>query len=219
MRYFYCLLSSRSSKIWFCTCGMTNRRKKEVFPTRKNCLFFLTGLKMVVGVGFCKIKVDSNFLLVLKIKCTKFHQDRSKTVDLHTKYTNKQTFSFIYVYRFRSTSRDILERMKLGCLPRARVRNPSGHSNEPSFLEISQEIVHFRWERGRHSHLRPVRLVEWPGPDSLPADLHEFSRGLHQRQLQQPGSPGGRRCRLVTSPVVIVEYRTRSINKGKQWSL
>jgi hypothetical protein len=54
---------------------------------------------MVVGVGFCKIKVDSNFLLVLKIKCTKFHQDRSKTVDLHTKYTNKQTFSFIYLYR------------------------------------------------------------------------------------------------------------------------
>jgi hypothetical protein len=54
---------------------------------------------MVVGVGFCKIKVDSNFLLVLKIKCTKFHQDRSKTVDLHTKYTNKQTFSFIYIYR------------------------------------------------------------------------------------------------------------------------
>jgi hypothetical protein len=53
---------------------------------------------MAVGVGFCKIKVDSNFLLVLKIKCTKFHQDRSKTVDLHTKYTNKQTFSFI-LYR------------------------------------------------------------------------------------------------------------------------
>jgi hypothetical protein len=56
-----------------------------------------TGLKMVVGVGFCKIKVDSNFLLVLKIKCTKFHQDRSKSVDLHKKYTNKQTFSFIYI--------------------------------------------------------------------------------------------------------------------------
>jgi hypothetical protein len=72
------------------------------FPTRKKlflCLFFLTGLKMVVGVGFCKIKVDSNFLLVLKIKCTKLHQDRSKSVDLHTKYTNKQTFSFIYIYR------------------------------------------------------------------------------------------------------------------------
>jgi hypothetical protein len=51
---------------------------------------------MVVRVGFCKIKVYSNFLLVLKIRCTKFHQDRSKTVDLHTKYTNKQTFSFIY---------------------------------------------------------------------------------------------------------------------------
>jgi hypothetical protein len=45
---------------------------------------------MVVGVSFCKIKVDSDFLLVLKIKGTKFHQDRSKTVDLHTKYT-KQT--------------------------------------------------------------------------------------------------------------------------------
>jgi hypothetical protein len=58
---------------------------------------FLTGLKMVVGVGFCKIKVDSNFFLVLRIKCTKFHQDRSKTVDLYTKYTNKQTFSFIYI--------------------------------------------------------------------------------------------------------------------------
>jgi hypothetical protein len=71
--------------------------KVRVFPIRKNCLFFLTGLKMVVGVGFCKIKVDSNLLLVLKIKCTKFHQDQSKTVDLHTKYTNKQTFSFIYI--------------------------------------------------------------------------------------------------------------------------
>jgi hypothetical protein len=57
---------------------------------------------MVVGVGFCKIKVDSNFLLVLKIKCTKFHQDRSKTVDLHTKYTNKQTVSFIYIDFFHS---------------------------------------------------------------------------------------------------------------------
>jgi hypothetical protein len=53
---------------------------------------------MVVGVGFCKIKVDSNFILVLKIKCTKFHQDRSKTVDLHKKYTNKQTLS-LYIYR------------------------------------------------------------------------------------------------------------------------
>jgi hypothetical protein len=52
---------------------------------------------MVVGVGFCKIKVESNFLLALKIKCTQFHQDRSKTEDLHTKYTNKQTFSFIYI--------------------------------------------------------------------------------------------------------------------------
>jgi hypothetical protein len=51
---------------------------------------------MVVGVGFCKIKVDCNFLLVLKIKCTKFHQDRSKTVDLHTKYTNKHSFLYIY---------------------------------------------------------------------------------------------------------------------------
>jgi hypothetical protein len=39
------------------------RAKVRVFPTRKNCLFFLTGLKMVVGVGFCKIKVDSDFLL------------------------------------------------------------------------------------------------------------------------------------------------------------
>jgi beta-galactosidase beta subunit len=47
---------------------------------------------MVVGVGFCKIKVDNNFLLVLKIKCTKFHQDRSKTVDLHTKFTDIQFY-------------------------------------------------------------------------------------------------------------------------------
>jgi hypothetical protein len=50
---------------------------------------------VVVGVGVCKIKVDSNFSPVFKVKCTKFHQDRSKTVDLHTKQTNKQTFSFI----------------------------------------------------------------------------------------------------------------------------
>jgi hypothetical protein len=51
---------------------------------------------VVVGVGFCKIKVDSNSLLVLKIKCTKFHQDRSKTVDLHIKYTNRHSV-FIYI--------------------------------------------------------------------------------------------------------------------------
>jgi hypothetical protein len=50
---------------------------------------------MVVGVGFCKIKVDSNFLLVLNIKCTKFHQDRSKTVDLHTKYINRHSVLYI----------------------------------------------------------------------------------------------------------------------------
>jgi hypothetical protein len=53
---------------------------------------------MVVGVGFCTIKVDSNFLLVLKIKCTKFHQDRSKTVDLHTKYTNRHSVLYIHIY-------------------------------------------------------------------------------------------------------------------------
>jgi hypothetical protein len=64
----------------------------RVFPTRKNCLFFLTGLKMVVGVGFCKIKVDSNLLLVLKIKCTKFHQDQSRFA--------YKIYNFIYVYRF-----------------------------------------------------------------------------------------------------------------------
>jgi hypothetical protein len=52
---------------------------------------------MVVGVGFCKIKVDSNCLLVLKIKCTKFHQDRSKTVDLHTKYTNRHSVLYMYI--------------------------------------------------------------------------------------------------------------------------
>jgi hypothetical protein len=46
---------------------------------------------MVIGVGFCKIKVDSNFLIVLKIKCRKFHQDRSKTVDFNTKYTNRHS--------------------------------------------------------------------------------------------------------------------------------
>jgi hypothetical protein len=52
---------------------------------------------MVVGVGFCKIKVDSNFLLVLKIKCTKFYQDRSKTVDLHKKYTNRHSVLYTYI--------------------------------------------------------------------------------------------------------------------------
>jgi hypothetical protein len=69
----------------------------RVFPTRKNYLFFLTGLKVVVGVGFCKVGVDSNFLLVLKIRCAGFHQDRSETVDLHAGCANKQTFSFIYI--------------------------------------------------------------------------------------------------------------------------
>jgi hypothetical protein len=54
---------------------------------------------MVVGVGSCKIKVDSNFILVLKIKCTKFHQDRSKTVDLHTKYANRHSVLYIYSER------------------------------------------------------------------------------------------------------------------------
>jgi hypothetical protein len=63
---------------------------------------------MVVGVGFCKIKVDSNFLLVLKIKCTKFHQDRSKSVDLHRKYTNKQTFSFIYYLSWKMQHPEIV---------------------------------------------------------------------------------------------------------------
>jgi hypothetical protein len=53
---------------------------------------------MVVGVGFCKIKVDNNFLLVLKIKCTKFHQDRSKTVDLHTKFTNRHSVLYTYLH-------------------------------------------------------------------------------------------------------------------------
>jgi hypothetical protein len=53
---------------------------------------------MVVGVGFCKIKVDSKFLLVLNIKCTKFHQDRTKTVDLHTKYTNRYSVLYIQMY-------------------------------------------------------------------------------------------------------------------------
>jgi hypothetical protein len=52
---------------------------------------------MVVGVGFCKIKVGSNFRLVLKIKCTKFHQDLSKTVDLHTKYTNRHSVLYMYI--------------------------------------------------------------------------------------------------------------------------
>jgi hypothetical protein len=52
---------------------------------------------MVVGVGFCKIKVDSYFLLVLKIKCTKFHQDRSRTVDLHPKYTNRHSVLYNYI--------------------------------------------------------------------------------------------------------------------------
>jgi hypothetical protein len=52
---------------------------------------------MLVGVGFCKIKVESNFLLALKIKCTKFHQDRSKTEDLHTKYTNSVIYRKILI--------------------------------------------------------------------------------------------------------------------------
>jgi hypothetical protein len=51
---------------------------------------------MVVGVGSCKIKVDCNFPLV---KCTKFHQNWSKTVDLHTKQTNQPTNRHSVLYR------------------------------------------------------------------------------------------------------------------------
>jgi hypothetical protein len=51
---------------------------------------------MVVGVGSCKIKVDSNFPLV---KCAKFHQNWSKTVDLHTKQTNQPTNRHSVLYR------------------------------------------------------------------------------------------------------------------------
>jgi hypothetical protein len=57
---------------------------------------------MVVGVGFCKIKVNCNFVLVLKIKCRKFHQDRSKTVDLHTKYTNRHSVLYTRCPRTRA---------------------------------------------------------------------------------------------------------------------
>jgi hypothetical protein len=60
---------------------------------------------MVVGVGFCKIKVDSNFLLVLKIKCTKFHQDRSKIcrfVYKIYKQTDIQSYICRLSIRFRS---------------------------------------------------------------------------------------------------------------------
>jgi hypothetical protein len=42
-----------------------------VFPTRKNCLFFLAGLRMVVGVDFCEIGVDSNFLILFARKNSK----------------------------------------------------------------------------------------------------------------------------------------------------
>jgi hypothetical protein len=84
---------------------------KVYFQLQKTVFFFLTGLKMVVGVGFCKIKVDSNFLLVLKIKCTKFHQDRSKTVDLHTKYTNKKDIQFYIIYGLKKYYFNILHKI------------------------------------------------------------------------------------------------------------
>jgi hypothetical protein len=53
---------------------------------------------MVVGVGSCKIKVDSNFPPVLKVKCAKFHQNWSKTVDLYTKQTNPPTSRHSVLY-------------------------------------------------------------------------------------------------------------------------
>jgi hypothetical protein len=39
-----------------------------------------------------------NFPLVLKVKCAKFHQNRSKTVDLHTKQTFKQRSNLARFY-------------------------------------------------------------------------------------------------------------------------
>jgi hypothetical protein len=52
-------------------------------------------LRALVSIAWQQVELfsiyslDSYFLIVLKIKCTKFHQDRSKTVDLHTKYENR----------------------------------------------------------------------------------------------------------------------------------
>jgi hypothetical protein len=40
----------------------------------------------------------SNVPLVLKVKCAKFHQNLSKTVDLHTKQTFKQRSSLARFY-------------------------------------------------------------------------------------------------------------------------
>jgi hypothetical protein len=61
---------------------------------------------MVVGVGSCKIKLDSNYPTVLKVKCAKFHQNWSKTVDLHTKQTNQPTnrHSVLYTGLFPSAN-------------------------------------------------------------------------------------------------------------------
>jgi hypothetical protein len=53
---------------------------------------------MVVGVGFCKIKVDSNFLLVLKIKCTKFHQT---DIQFYIYTRRFRVISFITVERYQ----------------------------------------------------------------------------------------------------------------------
>jgi hypothetical protein len=45
----------------------------------------------------------SNFPLVLKVKCAKFHQNRSKTVDLHTKQTFKQRSNLARFYGIVAT--------------------------------------------------------------------------------------------------------------------
>jgi hypothetical protein len=107
-----------NSKFFFLLNRLKNDNRGSFLSpkTRKNCLFILTGLKMVVGVGFCKIKVDSNVLLVLKINCTKFHQDRSKTVDLHSKYTNRHSvlYSVETTYGINSVISKLMTFVKKG---------------------------------------------------------------------------------------------------------
>jgi hypothetical protein len=63
---------------------------------------------MVVRVGSCKIKVNSYSPPVLKVKCAKFHQNWSKTVDLHTKQTNQPTTIQFYIQSVTEISTLIL---------------------------------------------------------------------------------------------------------------
>jgi hypothetical protein len=76
----------------------------------------------------------SNFPLVLKVKCAKFHQNRSKTVDLHTKQTFKQRSNLARFYGIVATLATTRKAMEGRTKPTYVVIGRSGLSIYPIYI-------------------------------------------------------------------------------------